>query len=665
MEPVWQGGTRDADLIHVALRASLDFESGRIVGTVQNAFRSLRAGTDRIRLHSRGIEIREVTGGDGQALGYRERDGFLEISLETPMAVGDEASIEVEFSATPASGYHSSLTRGEEFAPSAHGSSFPDGLRPWIPTWDAPGELATMDTQIVLRDDLSAVANGVLIAVDTLPGAGPGQKVFTWRSLTEIPVRSMAIAAGAFDTFAAKAGETELYFHLPAGTDPETAQRTFGESTAVLEYFTRKLGRPFPFPRYDQAVLSDLPALMLDGASLTMIDATELPSVADELDDRRERPRRTVARGAARKWFGAWLAPLQERHRWLLDGLALTLELDYESRVRGLPEVELEWDSLRDSVIRRSEERLVVESSEGVVVALAREEMAERAAWVLRILRARLGEETFWRLIQAFVGRDTGRLVTVEDFRRLCLSLTGLDIGPEIAQWTGRVTVPELHIRFQRRSVKGVGESLGIVVDQVQPGPLFRVSLPIEVHFAGGIVRFEELVIDKKTNLVIVPLDDRVVDVAIDPEGVVLASFSIEKDDASWIAQGSLSRSSIDRARALPRLDELSATSEEARAALIRILRMSPEPSLRERTTQWMRFQGPACNLALKQAAAEDLSPLVRRAALHSLLQRFAQGDWIPGADELELFLQMEQRETSPAVLEKLEQIRKTVPQSE
>ncbi|MFT5733355.1 MAG: aminopeptidase N [Planctomycetota bacterium] len=665
MEAIWQGSSRDADLIHVSLKLALDLEAGRVVGTVKNSFRALREGTARLRLHAEDLEIREVTGGDGQALGYRVRDGYMEITLETPLALGDEASVEIEFAATPASGYSSTLNQGEAFAPSAYGSAFPSGLRTWMPTWDAPGDLATMDTKIVLRDDMSAVANGVLIAIDTLSEDGLGQKAFTWRSLTEIPVRSMAVAASQFDTFSAKAGETELYFHLPHGTDPESAQRTFGESTAVLEYFTRRLGRPFPFPRYDQAVLPNLPALMLDGASLTMIDATELSSQADELDDRRERPRRTVARGAARKWFGAWISPLEERHRWLLDGLALTLELDYEARVRGLPEVALEWDTLRDRLIYRASERLLIEGQDDGVKALAREEMAERAAWVLRVVRNRMGDYEFWRLVQAFVGREDSRVVTVEDFRRLCLVETGLDIGPEIAQWTDRISVPELDIKFQRRSVDGVGESLGIVVKQVQTGPLFRLTLPIEVHFESGIVQAEELLIDSRSNLLIVPLDDRVVDVAVDPEGTVLASFATEKDDASWIAQGALSRSSIDRARALPRLDELSATSEEARAALIKILLESPEPRLRERCTQWMRFIGPACNLALEQAAAEDPSPLVRRAALHSLLQRFAQGAWTPGVDEVERMLVLEQREQSPGVREKLEEIRETVPQSE
>ncbi|MEM8713997.1 MAG: hypothetical protein AAGG01_23895, partial [Planctomycetota bacterium] len=383
----WAGASRDADLIHLALDVVLDLESDRIVGKVTHTFRALREGTSGVRLHQEDLEIREVLGASGEALGYRQIGGFLEIALEEPLAIGDEAQVAVEFSAQRGEAFSSSLQRGGAFAPTAYGTSFPGGLRGWVPTWDEPGDLTAMDTRIQLRDDMSALSNGVLVGVDPVPGEGLAQKVFSWRLGTEVPVRSLAIAAAQFDTFAAEAEETELYFHLPSGTDPDTAQRTFGESTAVLEYFRRRLDRPFPFPRYDQAVLPDLPSLMLEGASVTLIDASELPSVADELDDRRERPRRSVARGAARKWFGAWIAPLQERHRWLLDGIALYLELDYEARVRGIPEVSLEWDLLRDSIQRRSGERLAADAGGAGVANLARDKAAERAAWVMRILR--------------------------------------------------------------------------------------------------------------------------------------------------------------------------------------------------------------------------------------------------------------------------------------
>ncbi len=652
----WLGASRDADLTHVALDLTLDLETQRIFGEVKLVFTALRAETRAIGLHAVDIDIREILDADGRALAFRRRGGVLRVALESPVARGDQTTVTVRFAASPTAGYASSLMVGDTFAPQAFGAGEPGGLRHWLPMWDGLGDLTTVDTNIHVRDDLSALGNGILVSVDPAPGAARGESTYRWRQQVEIPVRSIAIAAARFETFSSETDTANLFFHVPAGLDEVSTQRTFGETAALLGFIERRLDMPFPFPRYDQAALRGLPERALDGASLTLLEENELLSEAEELDDLRERPRRIIARSLARKWFGVWLSPLQERHRWILDGIAMQLDLDYEARVRGEPEVVIEWEDLRLKIARRASE------SVKEVDVLSREERAERAGWAIRVLRTRLGEESFWTLVRTFVQADGGRVITTEDFRRVALETLGIDIGPELAQWAGRRTIPQLEVRFQRRSVEGVGESMGVVVRQTQPGPAFRFELPIEVHFADGSTHVETLSVTDRSALLIVPITERVVDVAIDPDGLMLAEFDIEKDDSSWLAQGTLGRSSLDRLRALPELERIAETDERGRAALIQILLQSPEPSVRERCTQSMRFEGPASPLALQRAAAEDASPLVRRAALHSLLQLYAQGRWEPTGEELERFLNFRQNEISPGVLEKLDDILETIP---
>jgi hypothetical protein len=159
-----------------------------------------------------------------------------------------------------------------------------------------------------------------------------------------------------------------------------------------------------------------------------------------------------------------------------------------------------------------------------------------------------------------------------------------------------------------------------------------------------------------------VPIDQRVLDVSIDPEGLLLADFDVAKDDASWLAQAALGRTSVERARALPELERLADTDERARQALIQTMLQSPEPSLRELGTRSMRFAGPACSVALQRSAADDPSPIVRRAAVHALMQLYAQGSWVPTADEVERLLTLRQREVSPGVLDKLDALFETIP---
>ena len=682
-QAAWEGLTRDADLQHLGLDVHLDLEAGRLYGTATNTFKMLREGTRSLRLHAQEVDIREILDSDGRALGFRREGTTLEVDLEEVLAVGDEVAIEVRFKAEPSSHYLSTIEDRGAFVPEAFASGQDGGLRRWIPTWDAPGDLTKIDVIARVRDDMYVVSNGVLVAVDDVDRAGRGERTFTWQQSVPVSVRSLTLAAARFESFAAKSGDIDVYFHLPQGTTEDTAQRTFGESPAVLAYFQNRLAQPFPFPRYDQVILRSLPEQLVDGASMTLIAASELASETDELDDRREMPRRTVARGVARKWFGAWISALDERHRWLLDGVAYQLELDYEAHVRGETEVALEWEEVRQQIVRRAQ---AMESEGGASGDMGQDatgtdrrfEDSERAGWTLRTLRVRLGEATFWALLRKLAAGAAGRVITVEDFRRAALRETGFDLGPDLAQWGQRRTVPELKVRFQRRSVTGVGDSLGILVEQVQPGPLFRIELPIVVHFEDGTYSRRRMVIDTRKDLLIEPLNQRVIDVGIDPEGVVLGGFDIEKDDASWVAQARLSRSSVERMRAVPELEriatavpaEVSADDpsavpepiEAARQALIRLLLASPEPTLRERCAAALQFPGPAAIGALRRAAGEDPSPWVRRAAFHGLLQAYAGGRWEPGPEDIPELLTLRHREVSPAVVAEIEELLATIP---
>lgn len=655
-EQAWRGASRPADLTHVVVDVALDVEGGRVVGTVECQFRALRPATRDITLHAGALDVREVMDADGRVLAHRRRGSTLTVTLDEPLAAGDVTSIAVRFAAAPTRGYASSLEGEDGFAPEAYGSGEPFGLRDWLPIWDQPGDLTTVETVVRVGDRLSAVANGELVDVEDDPSDARDERTYRWRTPSPIPVRAITLAAARFETFAAAAGETKLYFHLPAGSDEVAAQRTFGETPAIVESFERRLGTSLPFQRFDQAALRGLPERMLDGGSLVLLDQDELVTPEEELDDLREGPRRIVARGLARRWFGAWITPLEEQHRWLLDGLAMQLELEYEARVRGEPDVALEWEELLTRVARRSAE-FVAEPEEAT-----RAERAERAAWVLRGLERRLGGASYENLLQAFASGERGRVVTVEDFRRTALDLVGIDVGPELAQWSGRRTLPELRVRFQRRSVEGVGESLGVVLRQVQPGPTFRLELPVVVHFDDGSTVAETMSVSARDELMVVPINKRVVDVSVDPEGRVLASLDVEKDDESWLAQAALGRTSIERMRALPELERMAQTNEEARQALVQLLLRSPEPTLREAVTRSMRFPGPACTAALERSAADDASPIVRRAALHELVQLYAQGVWSPTPEEIEGFLALLQREQSPGVLEKLESLLEIIP---
>lgn len=662
-----RSATRSADLVRIAADLVLDLEAPRLHGTATSTLRMMRSGVRSLRFDAEGLEIREIVDGDGRVLKHRVLADSIEVLLDEPVAVGDELAVTVRYAATGPDALHVSLEDGEEFRPEAYAFGSSGALARWLPTSAPPGELTTVELALVVRDGVFVASNGEPFGKN-VAAPGASEQVVRWQQLEPIPVEAIVIAAGRFESDAATADRVALHVHLPQGTDPSIARRTAEESVQAVRHLVYRLQRRYPFPRHDHVVMRSVGAGHFEGATTSITGADELASASDVEDERRERSRRAVYRGLSRAWFGAWIVPLGERHRWILDGLACQLELDHEALVRGEAEAALEWEELRERLVRRARAATVPDARpEGT--DLARELDALRAGWAMRMLRKQLGEQDHWRVVRRFAAVLAGpqnvasRVVTGEDFRRAALDEIGVDLGPELAQWSERIAVPELEVTIDPRGVDAGRDSVEVVVRQVQPGAPFALFLDLELHFEGGNSRVETLELDGVESRLSVRLQRPLLDVTVDPFGAILADLRVQKSEAAWLAQGLLSRPAVQRQRALPELERLAlAGSAAASQALVRALLESPEPGLRTRAAGFMTFPGPAGVAALLQSAADDPSPSVRAASLHGLLQAFAADRWLPSADDLQALLALRQRETAPAALERIERLLETIP---
>lgn len=662
-----RSATRPADLVRIAADLTIDLEAPRLYGTATSTLRMMRSGVRALRLDAEGLDVREIVDGDGRVLRFRVLPDSIEVLLEEPVAVGDELAVTVRYAATGEGALSVSLMEGEAYRPEAHALGGRGTLARWLPTSAPPGELATVELAFTVRDGVAVVSNGEPVGRNAAAPGAP-EHVVRWQQLEPIPVDTIATAAGRFESAAAETDRVGFHVHLPEGTAPSIARRTAGDSAQALRHLMVRLQRRFPFPRHDHVVMRSVGAGSFEGATMSITGVDELASASDVADERRERSRRAVYRGLVRAWFGAWIVPLGERHRWLLDGLACQLELDHEALVRGEAEAALEWEEHRERLVRRARD-LTASVADIEDPDLAREFDALRAGWAMRMLRARLGEEDHWRIVRRFAAVLEGpqyaasRVVTGEDFRRAALDEIGVDLGPELAQWSEQIAVPELEVTMEPRGVEDGRDSLEIVVRQVQPGPLFDVALDLELHFEGGNSRVETLRLVGPQSRLSVALHRPLIDVTVDPFGVILASLRVQKNEAAWLAQGLLSRPAVQRQRALPELERLAlAGSAAASQALVRTLLESPEPGLRTRAAGFMTFPGPAGVTALLRSAADDPSQSVRAASLHGLLQAFAAERWLPSADDLQALLALRQRETAPAALERIERLLETIP---
>jgi aminopeptidase N len=74
---------------------------------------------------------------------------------------------------------------------------------------------------------------------------------------------------------------------------------------------------------------------------------------------------------------------------------------------------------------------------------------ARKGAWVLHMLRRKLGDEPFFRGLRRFYGSHAGGTATTEDLRRALEAEGGIDLAAFLRQWLHRPDLPDLSVAWR------------------------------------------------------------------------------------------------------------------------------------------------------------------------------------------------------------------------
>src|SRR5262249_38168350 len=111
----------------------------------------------------------------------------------------------------------------------------------------------TLEFHLTAEDRLSILANGKLVREET---QGGGLKTAVWQLNHRCPSYLICFAIGDFSRF--DDGEVDgiplAYFACKDFT-PGDLERTFGRTRPMLQWMVKRLGVPFPFPKYFQFAL--------------------------------------------------------------------------------------------------------------------------------------------------------------------------------------------------------------------------------------------------------------------------------------------------------------------------------------------------------------------------------------------------------------------------
>jgi hypothetical protein len=101
------------------------------------------------------------------------------------------------------------------------------------------------------------------------------------------------------------------------------------------------------------------------------------------------------------------------------------------------------------------------------------------------MLRQQLGDQDFIRGLRKFYQTNRFRRASFSDLRTAFSSVTGESLEIEFSQWINRTGAPILQIRQAVAKPDEKDYHLTAVLEQVQPGPFYKLRVPIAVYLDG------------------------------------------------------------------------------------------------------------------------------------------------------------------------------------
>jgi aminopeptidase N len=528
---------RPADVRHVKLTITLDFDKETISGTASTTFFALyddlkSVTFDAVELHIEGVTL------DGKDLTFSNDGKKLVVTLDRAYHYGETFTIDVTYSAKPRTGLHFMKPGPDDPARPVQAWTFgqPQYHSHWFPCHDSPNDRATTEIIATVPAQFLTVSNGNLISV-TDNGA---TKTHHWRHdvphaayLVSLVVGDFAVIEDSYN------GHPVTYYVRPDRKND--AHFYMGKTPQMMQFFSEYTGVEYPYDKYAQTVVEIYTGAMEHTTATThsfmlllderaALDIDLVPVVAHEL---------------AHQWFGDLITCRDWPNGWLNEGFATYFEQLWEEYDQGSDYFKYSMleDKQRyigeDSQYRRP---IVYHVYHNDGFELFDGHMYSKGGWVLHMLRHQLGEAAFRRGIHAYIERYRTREVITADLERTFEETTGHSLAQFFQQWVYQGGYPAFEVNYSWDNEHKMAK---LKIKQTQKVDELTPCFVTPVDLAFTIPASDDAAQDGKTRMIpmrvtvgedgqveqtfYVPLEREPVMVRFDPDGWLLKSLKFER----------------------------------------------------------------------------------------------------------------------------------------
>ncbi len=565
------GGQEEAPLQHVArersfhvlhyrLEISVDLHARTCRGSVGITLAPLRQDFKEVMLDAADMTIlgAEIA---NRRLAFSRSGDTLRIPLGRTYGVADTIRLRVSYSVTspkkglyfvsPDSGYP-----GKQWQAWSQGEA--EDNHYWFPCYDFPNDMSTSEMIVTVADSLTAISNGALAGVSRDPAAHTA--TYHWIESKPHVSYLISLVVGRYVEVKDSWGTVPLSYYV-YDYQKADAMRSFGKTPKMIEFYSAKIGYPYPWEKYAQTVVQDFIYGGEENVSATTLTDATIHNARAHLDYTSDG---LVAHELAHMWWGDLLTCRDWSQAWLNEGFATYFENQFTSYDLGKDDAAREL--LENQITLRNVDvgdrrRPMVCNRYIQPMDLFDNRIYGKGAVVLNMLHSVIGDDLFWKSINVYAHRYAYTTVTTDDFRACVEQVTGSDLRWFFNEWTAGAGYPEfditskwdpdnLSVTLTVRQVQAVDSLTGI----------FNMPVDIEV-WVNGRPEPHRVTVSKPEETFTFHAYQQPQLVLFDKGSILLKKVRFAKSASEWVFQLGRATDGVDRLEAIDALGGLADSS--------------------------------------------------------------------------------------------------------
>ena len=539
------------DLIHTKLEVNFNWEKSQLNGSATITAKPHFHASDSIVLDAKGMDIKNIDM-NGKLLSYTYSNSLtLHIKLDRSYSRDEKFTLQIDYVAKPDErivngsaaitsdkGLFFINPKGEDKSkmPQIWTQGETESNSVWFPTIDAPNTKTTEEILMTVEDKYATLSNGRLISSKK---NSDGTRTDHWKQdLPHAPYLFM-MAVGEFkvvkDFYTRLDGsKMEVNYYVEPEFEKD-AKAIFGETPAMIKFFSQKLGIEYPWDKYTQIVVRDYVSGAMENTGAVIFGDYVYKNQRELLD---ENDQSTIAHELFHHWFGdlvtceSWAnLPLNEsfanysqylwdEHRYGID------EADYQGSNEAESYFNSAWENYHNLIWFEHPDKENMFDGHSYA----------KGGRILHMLRNYLGDEVFFKGLNSYLVNNKFKTAEFHNLRMAFEEVSGEDLNWFFDQWFLGKGHPIVHTS---QVINPENNTVTINVKQKQNTddfPLYKIPVNVAIWDANG-KRTEKIVLENLEENFTFSFSGELKNILFDEQQMLLGKYYEEKPLSQYFHQ--------------------------------------------------------------------------------------------------------------------------------